>query len=292
MADRNDAASRKGRGQNLKGEQPEPGFEQPAPPEATNRDHPGSVGSRAAVPGAGVVSAGSDAGPVESNPDLRDSSRYPGQAGSTAHSQASEATTAGDNAPLSVPNDSVGPQPAAPDVAELYDPNFTAARRPGTGPRRRDLGPDARVCDAMSRDIEYCEPDTNLQYVARKMADRDVGAIPVVDNMDSMKPLGMITDRDIAIRVIAKGEDPYSMRADQVMSTELATIDPEAPLREAMMLMDRRQVRRLVVTDRQGRLRGILAQADVAEGATRLEAGEMIQQLSEPGPAGSQGQYH
>jgi CBS domain-containing protein len=318
MGDRNDAASRKARGQQLKGEPPEPGFEQPAPPEATNRDHPSSIGSRAAVPGAGVVSAGADAGPVESNRDSRIESRYPGHgagplnaenarrpgttpqgpaavasaAGAGSSSHATETVTAGDDAPLSVPNDSVGPQPAAPDVPELYDPNYTAASRPQSGPRHRDLGPDARVSDVMARDVEYCEPDTNLEYVARKMADRDVGAIPVVDNMDSMKPVGMITDRDIAIRVIAKGQDPYSLRADEVMSTDLAMIDPDAPLGEAMMLMERKQVRRLVIVDRLGRLRGILAQADVAESTTRLETGEMLRQISEPGTPGSQGQYH
>ena len=281
MTERNDAASRKGRGQDLKGEKPEPGFEQPAPPEATNRDHPSPLGSHVTVPGAGVMSAGAEAESLQSNPDVRHDIRHPGQA----------AGAVGD-APLNVPSDSVGPQPAAPDVPELYDPNYTAASRHAGGPRRHNLGPDARVCDAMTRDVEYCEPDTNLQYVARKMADRDVGAIPVVADMNSMKPVGMITDRDIAIRVVAKGEDPYSMRADQVMSTDLATIDADAPLREAMMLMERKQVRRLMVVDGQGRLRGILAQADVAESASRLESGEMLQQISEPGADGSQGLYH
>lgn len=281
MTERNDAASRKDRGQDTKGDQPERGFEQPAPPEATNRDHPSSVGSRVTVPGAGVISAGAEAESLQSNPDIRHEARHPGQAAGTS-----------DGAPLNVPSDSVGPQPAAPDVPELYDPNYTAASGGAIGPRRQRLGPDARVCDAMTRDVEYCEPDTNLQYVARKMADGNVGAIPVVADMNSMKPVGMITDRDIAIRVVAKGQDPYSMRADQVMSIDLATIEPDVPLREAMMLMEHKQFRRLIVIDRQGRMRGVLAQSDVAESTSRLESGEMLQQISEPGPAGSQGLYH
>jgi CBS domain-containing protein len=140
--------------------------------------------------------------------------------------------------------------------------------------------------------VEYCEPDTVVRIVAEKMADRDVGAIPVVDNMNSMRPIGIITDRDIVVRVVAKGQDPDALRADQVMSIDPVTIDVDAPLPEAILLMERRQIRRLIVVDRQRRLRGMLAQADIAEAATRLEAGELLQQISEPGSQESRGRYH
>jgi CBS domain-containing protein len=110
--------------------------------------------------------------------------------------------------------------------------------------------------------------------------------------MNSMRPIGIITDRDIVVRVVAKGQDPDSLRSDQVMSIDPATIEVDAPLREAILLMERRQIRRLIVVDRQGRLRGMLAQADIAEATTRLESGELLQQISEPGPQESRGRYH
>lgn len=72
------------------------------------------------------------------------------------------------------------------------------------------------------------------------------------------------------------------MRADQVMSSEVATIDPGAPLAEAAMLMERRQLRRLMVVDAQGRLQGMLAQADIAEAIPARQAGRLVQEISEP----------
>lgn len=225
--------------------------------------------------------------PTARNPDRRRQGESTGRRAGRGNAS----STDGNGPSLNVPNDSVGPQPSAPDVPELYDPNYTAASQRSSRPIRHDVGPDARVSDAMTSDAEYCEPDTLVRIVAEKMADRDVGAIPVVQNLDSMQPVGIITDRDIVIRVVAKGQDPEALRTDQVMSIDPATIGVDAPLREAILLMERRQIRRLIVVDRQGRLRGMLAQADIAEATTRLESGELLQQISEPNQE-SQGRYH
>ena len=270
---RQDFPPREIRKQDVQGEQPEPGFEAEAPPGATNYEHPERIGTRSAVPGAGVVSGGADAGPIESNPDLNVPRAHPGQGAAPEAGGAS----------LSVPSDSVGPQPSAPDVPELYDPNYTAASQ-ALGHRgragRRKAGPDASVRDAMSSEVNYCTPETSIEYVARKMADGDVGSIPVVDNVDRMVPIGIITDRDIVVRVVAKGEDASAMRADQCMSSDVFTVREDAPLNEAVLLMERQKIRRVPVVDRSGRLVGMLAQADVADAAPNEETADLVREIS------------
>jgi CBS domain-containing protein len=148
-----------------------------------------------------------------------------------------------------------------------------------------------RVADIMSSPVEFCTPDTDLQYVARKMEECDCGAIPVVDTSESMKPVGIITDRDITIRAVAKGQNPLDLRAEDCMSTDLLCVKPDEDLRRCLDQMEQRKVRRVVVTDDQGRCCGILAQADVAENASRNETAELVRDVSEPGQLGH-GIYH
>lgn len=291
MADRKTTSRKRNSRSGTKRSKPQPGFERAAPPEETNYEHAEPPGTFVPVPGAGALPRQTKAEPMSRNPDPRRQAKSTGRR--TGRGNASSATSAGADGPsLDVPNDSVGPQPSAPDVPELYDPNYTAASHRRPRPIHRDIGPDGRVADAMTPDVEYCEPDTVVRIAAEKMADRDVGAIPVIQNMDSMRPVGIVTDRDIVVRVVAKGQDPDALRADQVMSIDPATIDVDAPLSEAIGLMERRQIRRLIVVDRQRRLRGMLAQADIAEATTRLESGELLQQISESTPQRSQGRYH
>ena len=96
--------------------------------------------------------------------------------------------------------------------------------------------------------------------------------------------LGIVTDRDITVRVVAKGQDPYAMRAGGCMSSVAFTVREDAPLSECVMIMQRQQVRRVVVVDREGLVCGIVAQADVAEAAPREQSGELLRQVSEPSP--------
>lgn len=276
------------------GTAPNPAFEPPAPPEATNHDHAMPPGTRGVAPGAGVVDPTVDAGPMETEADHGQHRPFPGHgtgplnapnamragttwsgvssppdpATSTSSTVVTEEVTTGGGAPLSVPSDSVGPQPAAPGVREIADPNYTAAvwehARGHDHALRRDIGPYTHVRDAMSADPAYCEPDTRVQYVARMMAERQVGAIPVVDNVDTMKPIGIITDRDIAIRVVAKNQDPDALRADQCMTGDPVTIDDNAAAVEAAMRMRQHHVGRLPVVDRSGRLVGMISRADLS----------------------------
>ena len=148
-----------------------------------------------------------------------------------------------------------------------------------------------RVRDVMTADIEVCTPQTELYYVARMMAERDVGAIPVVESTDSMKPVGIITDRDIVMRAIAKRQDPHGLRAGDCMSTDVLTVTPDMSLDECLNRMEARQVRRVIVVDDDGRCCGIVAQADIALRAPAHETAELVRDISQPDQQSMGGGY-
>ena len=110
------------------------------------------------------------------------------------------------------------------------------------------------------------------------MRDEDVGLAPIVEG-DRL--VGTLTDRDIAIRVVAEGRDPESTTVREVASTELVTIDPSQSLDEALRLMAQHQVRRLPVVEEDGRLVGVLAQADVARHGDDSETGQVVERISQ-----------
>jgi CBS domain-containing protein len=133
------------------------------------------------------------------------------------------------------------------------------------------------VRKVMSSEPRTVGGDATVVDAARLMRDEDVGLVPIVDGE---KLAGTITDRDIAIRVVAEGKDPQSTKAMDVASRELVTIDPQQDLDEALRLMARHQVRRLPVVEEDGRLVGIVAQADVAKHAPDERTGEVVEQIS------------
>jgi CBS domain-containing protein len=121
------------------------------------------------------------------------------------------------------------------------------------------------------------EPASSIVDAARIMKDEDVGPVPVVDG-DRL--VGVITDRDIAIRVVAEGKDPQGTTVQDVASTDLVTIDPQQTLDEALRLMGQHQVRRLPVVEEDGKLVGIVAQADVALQGHDHQTGQTVEQIS------------
>ena len=137
-----------------------------------------------------------------------------------------------------------------------------------------------RVEDIMSRDPVCCGPETNLRQVAEKMVEFDCGEIPVCD--DAGKPIGVITDRDIVCRVVAKGHDPNSALAEEYMSDPVVTTTPDTTLDECVRLMEQYQVRRLPVTDEHGRCCAMVAQADLATKGPRDTTIEVVSKVSEP----------
>jgi CBS domain-containing protein len=134
------------------------------------------------------------------------------------------------------------------------------------------------VRDAMTSNPRSIQPSTTVTEAARLMKAEDVGSLPIVDG-DQL--VGMVTDRDTVIRVVAEGKDPQSTTVGEIASRDLVTVDPEQDLDEALRLMAQHQVRRLPVAEEDGRLVGILAQADVAREGKDAKTGQVVQEISE-----------
>ena len=135
------------------------------------------------------------------------------------------------------------------------------------------------IRDAMTSNPSNVEMSSNVVDAARLMKQEDVGSIPVVEG-DRL--VGIVTDRDIAIRVVAEGKDVQSVTVGEIASKDLVTVDPQQELDEALRLMAQHQVRRLPVVEEDGRLVGILAQADVANQGDDTKTGRMVEQISAP----------
>jgi CBS domain-containing protein len=133
-----------------------------------------------------------------------------------------------------------------------------------------------KVQDVMTTRPRAVTPQTSLSDVAELMETDDVGAVPIVDG-DRL--VGIVTDRDIVVRAIAKGKDPRGMPAAEVSSRDLVTVNPEDDLSDALKLMAQYQVRRLAVTEGE-RLVGVVSQADVALHAKDKEAGQLLEGIS------------
>jgi CBS domain-containing protein len=134
-----------------------------------------------------------------------------------------------------------------------------------------------RIRELMTSNPRSLERGSTVTEAARLMRDEDAGIIPVVEGE---KLVGTVTDRDIAIRVVAEGRSPESVTVGEIASRELVTIDPQQDLDEALRLMARHQVRRLPVVEEDGKLVGIVAQADVAKRASEQQTGEVVEDIS------------
>jgi CBS domain-containing protein len=130
-----------------------------------------------------------------------------------------------------------------------------------------------RIKDICSRVVVVAEPGTDLREAARLMRDHHVGALVVVDGADgSRRPIGIVTDRDIVVAVVASpGVKPESLNIGDVMSTDLVVVGENVGVFEAVDLMQDRGARRLPVVDAEGRLIGIITLDDVL----RMVAGEL-----------------
>ena len=133
-----------------------------------------------------------------------------------------------------------------------------------------------KITDSMTENPCAIEADRPVSYAAKMMRDEDVGFAPIVEG-DRL--VGTLTDRDIAVRVVAEGRDPDETLVKEVATNNLITVDPEDDFDEAMRQMARHQVRRLAVV-RDGRLVGVVAQADIARDAKEKETGELVEEIS------------
>jgi CBS domain-containing protein len=133
------------------------------------------------------------------------------------------------------------------------------------------------IRDLMTENPCAIDADKPVAYAAKMMRDEDVGLAPIVEGQ---KLVGTLTDRDITIRVVAEGKDAQTTTVREVATTRLVTIDPNQDLDEALRLMAQNQVRRLPVVEEDGRLAGVLAQADVARHASDQQTGEVVEEIS------------
>jgi len=117
-----------------------------------------------------------------------------------------------------------------------------------------------KVRDVMTERIAKAMPETTLEEIAMMMKTENTGAIPVIDE-DEL--IGIVTDRDIVMRCVAEGGDPTQMTAEDIVSEELDTIDPDSEVEEALHMMSQKQIRRLPVVDN-GELIGMLSIGDIA----------------------------
>jgi CBS domain-containing protein len=134
-----------------------------------------------------------------------------------------------------------------------------------------------RIREVMTPGPETIQADKPAAEAAKLMKKADAGMIPVVEDGNLF---GTVTDRDIVLRVVAEGKDPQSTAVRDIASTEPVTIGPEQDLDEALQLMARHQIRRLPVVE-EGRLVGVLAQADVAREGDERHVGETVEQISQ-----------
>jgi CBS domain-containing protein len=134
------------------------------------------------------------------------------------------------------------------------------------------------IREVMTSKVCSIDADKPVAYAAKMMRDEDVGLAPIVEGE---RLVGTLTDRDIAIRVVAEGRDPQSTSVREVASTDLVTVDPEQELDEALRLMAQHQIRRLPVVEEDGRLVGVIAQADVARQADDRQTGEVVERISQ-----------
>jgi CBS domain-containing protein len=132
--------------------------------------------------------------------------------------------------------------------------------------------------DVMSADCECIGENESVLDAARKMAELDVGALPICGEDDRLK--GMVTDRDLVVKVLAKGKDPGSTTAGQLGEGKPVTIGADDSIGEAIDTMKEHKVRRLPVIDGQ-RLVGIVSQGDLAKHADEEQVGELVEVISE-----------
>jgi CBS domain-containing protein len=139
-----------------------------------------------------------------------------------------------------------------------------------------------KVKDIMTKDPAVCTPDTMLPEVARMMADRDCGQIPVIESSASPRPVGVVTDRDIIIRAVARGMNPLDLTARDVMTSPAVTVTPDDKVEDVADTLSNKRVRRVPVVDDDGELFGMVSQADIAQHAPDKLTGRVVRTVSEP----------
>jgi CBS domain-containing protein len=140
-----------------------------------------------------------------------------------------------------------------------------------------------RCEEIMTRNPVCVMPHETVDHAAQIMQREDVGSLPVVDGEHSQHLVGIVTDRDLAMRVVAEGREPRSTPVEQAMSRDVVTVHTEDDIRKALDKMAEHQLRRIPVVDHQEKVVGIIAQADVAMRLQKdSKTAEVVKDISEP----------
>jgi CBS domain-containing protein len=137
--------------------------------------------------------------------------------------------------------------------------------------------------DIMSKNPACVTPDTTLVDAARLMKEENVGIVPVIESTGSRRLVGVVTDRDIAIRAVAEGRDGVTTSVGSVMTSDVRTTTADDSVDDVMKLMGSEQVRRIPVVDDRGVLVGIISQADIVlDAKDDKRAEKTVEQISQP----------
>jgi CBS domain-containing protein len=140
-----------------------------------------------------------------------------------------------------------------------------------------------QVQEIMTTAVECCTPGDTTQRAAAFMREADAGAIPVIQSKDDPTVIGLVTDRDLCMDVIAAGRDPQQVHVQQCMTREVVTCRPDDDLEQVTDLMAEKQIRRLPVVNDSDAIVGIVSVSDIARSAASAsEVGELLYDLSEP----------
>jgi len=136
-----------------------------------------------------------------------------------------------------------------------------------------------KVSEIMSRNVECIEPDTSIKDAAEKMRSLDVGFLPVCEEG---QPVGVLTDRDITIRHVADGQNPYRVKAHEIMTPNLLSCYEDEDVETAARYMQEYEVRRMVIIDRDGHLVGVVSLGDVSKvTGEEFLVGETLKDIAE-----------
>jgi CBS domain-containing protein len=151
----------------------------------------------------------------------------------------------------------------------------------------KEVSPMAmKASELMTQNPSCVTSQTTSQEAASLMEREDIGSLPVVESRDSMRLVGIVTDRDIALRVVGRGQAASTPISGVMSSGNIACVRPDESLDEVERLMSEHQVRRIPVVDESNRVCGMIAQADLAReqrAVGRKDFGKVLQEISEPG---------
>ena len=136
--------------------------------------------------------------------------------------------------------------------------------------------------DVMTPNPTTCLPTSSVKSAAELMKKESIGSLPVVENQDTQKLIGIITDRDMAMKVVAKGLDANATNVEAVMTRKVISFRPDDHMQQALDAMSEHQLRRIVIVDKNRKVLGIIAQADVAtRGGQPDKTAEVVKDISQ-----------